>query len=225
MSADKELSIIIPVHPEESHLPYLLTDLDVIKDTEIEIIISGPEVNQLQLTDFKKDIQTITSKLGRARQMNAGAKIAQGKNLLFLHADSRLPADSFAELFQIIKTNKQKNTLFYFKLAFHKESSKLMKLNSICANLRSKFLSLPFGDQAFCMDKEMFWKLGGFSEGCLQAEDILFVKNCKRNKIQIKAINAVLSTSARKYEQYGWLNTTFQHLLITCSHVCNKKIK
>ena len=66
MSADKELSIIIPVHPEESHLPYLLTDLDIIKDSEIEIIISGPEVNQLQLTDFKKDTSPLRHKSGTA---------------------------------------------------------------------------------------------------------------------------------------------------------------
>ena len=45
----------------------------------------------------------VSSPPGRARQMNAGARIAQGESLLFLHADTRLPPGYEREVRRILE--------------------------------------------------------------------------------------------------------------------------
>ncbi len=93
------ISIIIPVLNESKQIHACLEALQTLRSKGYEIIIvdGGSDDNTLDIAQPLAD-QTINSETGRARQMNAGADIANGDVLLFLHADTRLP-ENFIELF------------------------------------------------------------------------------------------------------------------------------
>ena len=83
------LSIIIPVLNEAEVLPDLLGHLASLRDSEVIVVDGGSEDDSRQAAS-RAGAQVIQSERGRARQMNAGAAVAQGDILLFLHADTVL---------------------------------------------------------------------------------------------------------------------------------------
>ena len=46
-----------------------------------------------------------------------------------------------------------------------------------------------------------------------------FIWKAKKNNIPIKAVNAIIKTSARKYNERGWAKTTFEHLFLTIKQI------
>src|SRR3989338_6714246 len=90
--SDMRLSIIIPVLNEAEGLSGMLGHLASLcgRDTEVIVVDGGSEDDSRQ-TASRAGAQVIHSERGRARQMNAGAAVAQGDILLFLHADTLLP--------------------------------------------------------------------------------------------------------------------------------------
>jgi rSAM/selenodomain-associated transferase 1 len=83
-----------------------------------------------------------------------------------------------------------------------------MFINEIGCWIRSRLLGLPFGDQGFCLSRIHFERIGGFPEDVAYGEDHVFVWRAKQNGIALKAIKAILKTSARRYRDQGWLKTT-----------------
>lgn len=154
-------------------------------------------------------VNIINSAMGRAKQMNAGAKIAKNPCLWFLHADSRLDARC---LKAIDNFDFQKSQLGYFGLSFLDDGPRTMGINSFGVWFRSRFLGIPFGDQGFVISKSNFEKLGMYREDLGSGEDHALVWASRKNGVKLKYLNASIKTSARKYAQYGWGNATRQHL-------------
>jgi len=89
------LSIVIPVVDEA---PNIVAALEALRSfrargTEIIVVDGGSADDTAALARPLADV-VITSARGRAAQMNAGAGMAHGDVLLFLHADTRLPGDA-----------------------------------------------------------------------------------------------------------------------------------
>jgi hypothetical protein len=175
------VSIIIPVASSETAHDQLLGDL---KHLNNEIIVS--------------------SEGSRAKSLNAGAAQATQAFLWFLHADSRVSADNLTDLAQALE--KRPDALHYFDLSY--EENGLPTLNAWGANIRSRLFGLPYGDQGFCISKTLFNKIGGYPENISYGEDLLFVRLSKKSNIKLNRIPSKLLTSARKYNQHGWLKLT-----------------
>lgn len=175
--------IIIPTAPGETAHTRLLEDL---KGLESEIIVSSEGT--------------------RAKSLNMGAMAAKRQFLWFLHADSRVSADNLMALKQAL--SMRSNALHYFDLAY--EEGGPTTLNAWGANIRSRLCGLPYGDQGFCISKTLFEKIGGYPEDVPYGEDLLFVRQAKRKGIRLNRIPSQLLTSARKYNQNGWLKLTAQ---------------
>ncbi len=206
-----KLSIIIPLAPNETAWQSLLADLAIIPD-DIEIICvtsQGFEVAKEFVSLPQKRTSFLSSKAGRASQMNAGANAAKGEFCWFLHADSKLGSDTLPALLRAIE--KHPDSLLYFDLAFLSDATALMILNALGARFRSRVLKVPFGDQGFCIKKELFQHLGGFSENLAYGEDHMFVWKVRQSNVALQHVGAALYTSARKYKKYGWLKTTLLH--------------
>lgn len=178
------LSIIIPIGPSEKSHEKLVEDLRALN---CEIIIS--------------------SETSRAQSLNAGAAKATGDFFWFLHADSRISNKALQDLEQALASKP--NFLHYFDLEY--EGGGLPALNSYGANIRSRLLGLPYGDQGFCLSKPLFNQIGGYPENVLYGEDLHFVRKAKRLAIKLNRISSRLSTSARKYHNQGWLKVTLVH--------------
>ena len=153
-------------------------------------------------------IPIIISKKTRAISLNEGARKTTSDYILFLHADSKIEDDTIENLINYIKA-RNVDGMYYFSLKF--DNGKILRLDSIGANLRSLWFSLPYGYQGFCISRKLFMKTGGFPENVNYGEDLYFVLKLKKMGISILNNQNYIITSSRKYLNNGWLITTLQH--------------
>lgn len=216
MAARLTLSVIVPVGPGERAWRELLGDLAILEDRAEIILVatSGAIPRDFRMQDYDLKVPTswLAAPTGRARQQNAGAAAAGGELLWFLHADTRVPADSLAAALRF----GDDAAIGYFDLRFRADGPALVRLNALGAWLRSHWLKLPFGDQGFILKRRLFEELGGFDES-LAGEDHALVWTARRAGVALTALRAPLLTSARRYAERGWLRTTFRHARLTVS--------
>ena len=203
MTAQPSLSIIAPVLNEATTIVAALEALAPLRACGNEIIVvdggSGDDTAALAkpLTDF-----VIASARGRAVQMNAGAGVARGDVLLFLHADTRLPQD--AERLILDGLARSKRAWGRFDVAIE-GAHPLLPVIAATMNLRSRLTGISTGDQAMFVTREAFDSVGGFPEIVLM-EDITFARNLKRVSRPL-CLSARVTTSGRRWEQHGVLRT------------------
>ncbi len=208
--AQYTISIIIPVLNEAGVIQQTLERLQENPGVEIIVIDGGSQdktVALAQQTGAK--VLTVKSK-GRAAQMNAGAAIAQGSILLFLHADTQLPLD-FNYL--AVHTLEQPGVIAgAFELAIA-GTDKSLRWIEIMVKMRSRLLSLPYGDQAIFLKKQTFKDMGGFADLPIM-EDFELVQRLKRQgKIAIAPARVI--TSGRRWQKLGvWQTTLINQLVI-----------
>lgn len=209
------LSVIIPTLNEEQVLGQTLARLENHKNAElIEVIVvdGGSSDTTLALAE-RAGCRTISSARGRGSQMNAGAAAAKGEVLLFLHADTLLP-DNFSRLI-LDAVRLPSFTAGAFSLAIDSPAKSLATI-AWFANLRSRRLQLPYGDQALFVSKRMFDAIGGFPEMAIM-EDFVFIRKIKKEgKIIILPERA--TTSARRWKNIGIVRTTLINQVIVCGH-------
>jgi glycosyltransferase involved in cell wall biosynthesis len=191
----EQVSIVIPLAPDEVQHRILIDDLRGHSGLQAEIV---PCAN-----------------LNRAKSLNQGAAQARGEWLWFVHADSRISKDNLNTLEKSLQQHP--DALHYFDLAFDRKS---LNSNALGANIRSRLLGLPFGDQGLCIKKSLFMALGGFPENAPYGEDLLFVWLAHQGRIKLRRIPSKLLTSGRKYQQQGWLKLTliyqWRWILMSC---------
>jgi GT2 family glycosyltransferase len=178
----------------------LLTVIVPLADTEAE--------PKALLSTFPEEFEVIQVRGGtRAIGMNRAATIARGKHLWFVHADTILDKDAVDAL--RTRLNGE-DAIFYFSLCF--DGGFLMRITELGVRFRSRFFKLPFGDQALCLSAPLFESLGRYNEAAMIGEDLLLVRRAHRADVPVRAVAAVIQSSARKYLKHGWLKTTWQHL-------------
>ncbi|OQK16048.1 hypothetical protein AU255_13115 [Methyloprofundus sedimenti] len=211
MSAFSKLSIVIPVGPGDNTWQNLLTAL-MLLGLDIEIILSACQA-QPENFDLPDNVLWLQTAQGRARQLNAGAAKASRSVIWFLHADTRFTAGVIEAMQSYIE--KDELSMGYFNLKFADDGPEQTRLNAWAANIRSRYFGLPFGDQGFVISKAIFEQLTGFDETVSIGEDLDFVVRVKARGITLQELPAALLTSARRYQQHGWLATTIRHVFLT----------
>lgn len=150
---------------------------------------------------------------GRAAVMNIGVEYADKSYLWFLHADSRFTPNTIPFLKKSLVQNP--DAMWFFRLSFLDDGgSRLVHMNQQVARIRSESWGVPFGDQGFCLKKELFSKAGRFPEKVSMGEDHIFLWHVKHAGIPVQCTGAELLTSARKYQIHGWLNITLKYQYI-----------
>lgn len=207
---DIKISIIIPVFNEKNINLYLnkITQNNTLDDHEI-IVVDGNKDTTVKLIE-NKNIKKIFSKKGRANQMNKGASIASYEILLFLHADTILPNNSFDEIRDILKQKEIKAGAF--DLSFNSKNI-LLTLISKIASWRSRLTKLPYGDQAIFIKKEIFNKIGTYEDIPLM-EDVNLMQKLKKENYKIKISNKKVITSSRKWDNSGIIYTTIRNWVL-----------
>ncbi len=197
------ISIIIPTYNEAGQIAGTIGRLkDITANGDVEIIVSdgGSTDQTMQLANDSGATVSLSKRKGRAAQMNAGAAIAKGYILYFLHADT-VPPEGF--LTDIIKATAQGYDAGCFMLAFD-HSHWFLKAN--CWFTRFDVNALRFGDQSLFVTKVAFEKAVGFCEQHIVLEDQELIKRL-RKIIRFKVIKKAVTTSARKYLENGIYKT------------------
>jgi len=209
-----KVSVVIPVGPGEPDLRPMLARLRYLQQA-VEVVFvfcSGSEHLIEQLQSQQNDrVRYLLTEQGRAIQLNRGAESCSGEFLWFLHLDSQIANNHWQVLNQSLNRNPEH--LHYFNLRFESDGDGPMWLNSKGANLRSRYLGLPFGDQGFCISRARFDLLGGYPVDAAYGEDHLFVWRAHQKGVRLANTGSELTTSARKYSATGWGRLTLRYQL------------
>lgn len=200
-----KVSIVIPILNEAKTLPELLEHLLPFRRQGSEIILvdGGSHDGSIAIAQAI-GFPVIESEAGRARQMNRGAAFATGNLLLFLHADTRLPANAI-ELIENL-TGNWKYEWGRFDISI-KGKSPLLNLVAWMMNWRSSFTGIATGDQAIFVRRSTFFRVGGFPEQPLM-EDIELCKRLKTKMAPARIVERVI-TSGRRWDERGVWKTIF----------------
>jgi hypothetical protein len=144
--------------------------------------------------------------------MNAGAAQAHGEWLLFLHADTILPAQALARL-NTLESNPGVQAGGFLH-SFSGNDWRL-KLISLLDNLRCRYSHIIYGDQALFVRRELFWQHGGFPDVPI-LEDVAFCEQLARVATPVLLSPPVL-TDSRRFLKMGVWYSFAQVLLIILS--------
>jgi rSAM/selenodomain-associated transferase 2 len=193
------LSIVIPALDEAANLRVLLPALAAdCPDAEVLVVDGGSRDDTGAAAAGTPGVRLIRSPRGRARQMNAGAAAARGEALLFLHADTRLPAGAAGAVARALADPAVVGGRF--DVAFDNPRWPFRMIAALM-NRRSRWSGIATGDQAIFVRRAAFAALGGYPDIPLM-EDIELCRRLKRAG-RLACLRLRVTTSARKWERDG----------------------
>lgn len=205
-----KISIIIPVLNEGSTIGRLLEYIRQNSSSETieEILVIDGGSKDTTISIAKEfNTRVVSSKKGRASQMNLGAKLANGGLLYFLHADT-IPPKKFDKI--ILEAHSNGHETGSFRMQF---DSKNIFLRSFAYLSRINHTLCRGGDQSLFISKSLFEKEKGFNEDYLIYEDSEFIRRLYKTTKFIVLPEKVV-TSARKYREKGWIKVQFHFGMI-----------
>lgn len=204
------ISIIIPALNEEKALPDTLRRV-FEQDGEFEVILvdGGSEDRTIAIARQFPNVTILSAKRGRASQMNAGAALAKGEWLLFLHADAILPPQALTVIRQ------QEADAGGFR-HFFSGNARGLKLVSWLHNFRCARTGVFYGDQAMFVRQSLFYDLGGFPDVPV-LEDLLFGEVLASATTPV-FLEQKVSSDSRKFEQKGVWLSLFRVIIIQLCH-------
>lgn len=201
------LSIVMPTLMAQDALRRSLPALTegVLSGLVREVVISdgGSTDATLELAEAA-GAKLVTGSASRGGQLRRGADLASGEWLLFLHADSVLP-EGWAEA---VSQHLDQGGTAAFRLGFDIDGLAPWLVTG-WANLRSRLLGLPYGDQALLIERSRYDAAGGYADIPLM-EDVAIAR-ALRGKITLLPVT--IRTSSEKYRQHGWLRQGSRNLL------------
>jgi rSAM/selenodomain-associated transferase 2 len=210
------LSIVIPALNEAANLARLLPEL--ARDcpgAEIVVVDGGSDDGTPEVVARQPGVRLLASARGRARQMNRGARAAGGDTLLFLHADTRLPAGAATAMEEALGDAGVVGGRFDVRFD---SARALFRVVAWFMNVRSRLSSICTGDQAIFVRRADFEAVGGYPDIPLM-EDIELSRRLKRHG-RLAALRPRVTTSARKWEREGPLRTIGLMWALRLLHFC-----
>ncbi|HVN34438.1 MAG TPA: TIGR04283 family arsenosugar biosynthesis glycosyltransferase [Casimicrobiaceae bacterium] len=194
------VSIVVPALEEARHILAALLPLQPLRGEGHEVIVvdGGSRDATVALATPLAD-RVIVAGRGRALQMNAGAAIAAGDFVLFLHADTQLAASSIAVLEGEIARTQRRWGRFDVAIAGR---SRVLPIVAAMMNARSSATGIATGDQAIFVERALFAALGGFTDQALM-EDIELSTRLKRAGGPPLCLSERVVTSGRRWEHGG----------------------
>ncbi len=191
------ISVIVPVLNEAKSIAATLEALLRLAPYET-ILVDGGSSDGTALIAAGYPVKIYSSERSRARQMNHGARLASGDVLLFLHADTRLPATAFADIAGALDDPRYVGGRFDVELD---GDHWLLPVVARLISYRSRFSRVGTGDQGIFVRREVFQRVNGFQDVPLM-EDIAFCRALKRLG-GIACLRSRVVTSARRWEADG----------------------
>ncbi len=193
------LSIIVPVFNEARQLLPALECLASVRARGVEVVIvDGGSQDETLATAARIGARLVSSSKGRARQMNAGARIASGAILLFLHVDTALPANAARLIEMAMSDGRRIWGRFDVDI---QGRPRMLRVIAALMNWRSRISGIATGDQAIFVARQAFESVGGFPDQPLM-EDIELCKRLRALSPPV-CLRARAVTSGRRWETRG----------------------
>ena len=209
-----DFSIIIPVYREQKRIHScleMLLSLDLADQAEF-IVVDGDNGSTLQNNntqksnfDIKERLRVTSCPKGRGKQLRAGAELAKGRYLIFLHVDTAIPKNALSR----IKETLQTSDACTFDLKISTKNPLIMAIAAI-ATLRSRICRIPYGDQVHCFRRESYLKLGGHRTYPIM-EDVDLMLRLRRSTGSLSFINGFAKNPERRWRKEGIIISTLRN--------------
>lgn len=205
------ISIVIPVLNEARSIEKTLWSTLPMDNVEI-VVVDGESRDETVDIARRYGVRLLTTAAGRGPQLNAGARVADGSVFIFLHADTRLPPDADSLVRKALADASVAAGAFSLSID---AVGKRFRIVEKGANIRSRYLGLPYGDQAIFMRRRTFQRLGGFPEIPVM-EDFVMMNRARRLGRVVLLPQPAL-TSGRRWLRLGVVRTTLinQRMLLS----------
>jgi len=207
-----DISVVIPVWGEAANIGPLISHLRRIDgggNCEI-IVVDGDRDGGTISAISDPGVVTLTSPQGRSRQMNAGAARANGRGILFLHADTIPPDNAFELIAETLADPRFVGGAF--RLFFDSDRVHY-RVMSWFVTARSRLFRMPFGDQGIFCAAGYFRSVGGYADIPL-LEDVEFSRRLRRLRGRLRILPAGVRTSCRRMEDEGVVRRVATNWLI-----------
>lgn len=203
-----KVSVIIPCLNEEGYLDKTLEYVHNLPGNfEIIVVDGGSTDETLKIAERFESVKATVSEKGRANQMNHGAKMATGEILLFLHADTFLPATAYKAITDHLEKHNHIGGSFLLKL----DSNHLIfQFYTWCSKLSYEFFT--YGDHGIFMKKDVFERIGGYKSIPFM-EDVEIQKRLRRAG-KFRKLNTAVTTSARRFKRVGTIKQMIMNVLL-----------
>ncbi len=198
------ISVVIPALNEAAAIAATIQRVRAVLPNAEIIVADGGSGDATLALARAAGAHALTATRGRGPQLAAGAAAARGDVLLFLHADTLLPADAAAVLTAAFA--RPEVHVGTFRLRFDR-GGVFLRGCAWCSRFDSVFTR--FGDQGIAVRRDLHVQLGGFPAWPL-FEDVEFLRRARR-VTRVWSFPACVTTSARRFRQRGalrqqWLN-------------------
>jgi rSAM/selenodomain-associated transferase 2 len=200
------LAIVVPALNEEDALARMLPRA-LAEGDEVVVSDGGSSDHTVEVA-AGCGARVVAGPAGRGGQLNRGAAATAAELLLFLHADTRLPAGAGEAVRAAIRTGAVGGA---FLLRFDDRRA-ILRLGSRLINLRTRWTRLPLGDQAHFVTREAFETLGGYRDWPI-LEDLDFSWRLKRVG-RTAIVEDPVVTGARRFVKQGVVRTVATNWLI-----------
>jgi len=206
------LTIVIPTLNEEAALRDFLPAALAAAD---EVVVSdGGSADGTVAVARELGARVVTGPPGRGGQLTRGAEATEASLLLFLHADTRLPADGIERVREAVADGAVGGG---FLMRFDTGGARL-RLGERLINARTRLIRCPLGDQAHFVTREAFRALGGYRDWPI-LEDLDFALRLRRHG-RTALIASPVTTAARRFVQQGVVRTVATNWLIWILYFC-----
>lgn len=208
------ISVIIPALNEAGRIERAVDSARQADNVEI-LVADGGSTDATPAVARACGASVLQVPRGKALQMNAAARAATGDILLFLHADTRLPMGYDAHVRRAMENSRTAAGAFMLSIDGH---GRALRWIEAMTGLRSRFFSMPYGDQAIFVRRAVFEKLGRYAEMPIM-EDFEFMRRMKRAKNLSILLPVPVYTDARRWERLGVLRTTLRNQRIILGYL------
>lgn len=202
--AKPTISVVIPALDEEGCIAPAIES--VAGDAEV-IVVDGHSRDRTRDVAGSLGARVLSRPASRGEQLAAGAQLATGSWLVFLHADTRLEP-GWAGAIRALGGDVQAGA---FRFAIDASGARYRVLEAVVA-LRCRLLGLPYGDQALFVRRDSYERVGGFAPWPL-LEDVDLVRRLRRDG-RLARLAPRAFTSARRWQRHGIVGTTARNLWI-----------
>ncbi len=207
------ISIVIPVLNEQDRICASIAGirrLDGGGDCEI-IVVDGDD-NGATLAAIEDDgVIKVTADRGRSRQMNAGAALAHGDVIVFLHADTVLPDTAFSDIAAALHDPSLVGGAFAHRFDSRRFIYRLM---SAAISIATRLSRLPYGDQGVFIRRNYFEAIGGFAPIEIM-EDQELARRIRRRGGRMRVLKSRAHTSCRRLEEEGIVRRVLKNWFMT----------
>ena len=204
------LAVVVPVLDEEARIGRRLAELGRQSGiAEIVVVDGGSRDHTSAIAAAAPGVRVVVAPRGRGPQLNAGAAATTADVLLFLHADTELPADAARWVAAALADLRVVAGAFRVRHVADAGPNWLGPLLRL-ADLRSRLTSLPYGDQAVFVRRAAFDAVGGFPAQPL-FEDFELARRLGRIG-RIEIVTACVRVSGRRFLKRPLRSLAAMHL-------------